>query len=61
MNFFRKNLYGLAFASFLALGSVLTVEAFHHHDALEIHTDRCSVLSYTRDRPMGRPSSAFSG
>ena len=41
MNFFRKNLFGLAVASLLTLGGVLTAQAFHHHDALESQTD-CS-------------------
>lgn len=41
MNFFRKNIFGLAVVAFLTLGSVLTAEAFHHHDALESQTD-CS-------------------
>ena len=45
MNFFRKNLFGLAVVSVLALGSVLAVEAFHHHEALESRTD-CSFCSW---------------
>jgi hypothetical protein len=45
MNFFRKNLFGLAVVSFLALGSVLSAQAFHHHEALESHSD-CSFCSW---------------
>lgn len=41
MNFFRKNLFGLAVASFLAFSCVLSAEAFHHHEALESQTDCC--------------------
>jgi hypothetical protein len=58
MNFFRKNLFGLAIASFLALGSVLTAEAFHHHDALESQTD-CSfcVWQHSGSQASSTPAS----
>jgi hypothetical protein len=42
MNFFRKNLLGLAIAASLAFVSVSAVQAFHHHDRLESRDD-CSL------------------
>jgi hypothetical protein len=45
MKFFRKNLFPFMTVAFLAFVSVLAIEAAHHHDNLESHSD-CSLCAW---------------
>ena len=45
MALIRKNLFSAALLVFLAFGSVVALEAFHHHGNLEDHDD-CSICSF---------------